>query len=47
MLRVVVLRVLFFVDMRLSYSGVTFVHYLKRFYVKLDADQLIRYLRHN
>ena len=46
MLRVVVLRVLFFVDMRLPRSKNADLHCLKLFYV-VDADQLIRYLRHN
>ena len=46
MLRVVVLRVLFFVDMRLPRTQVADLYCLKRFYA-VDADQLIRYLRHN
>ena len=45
MLRVVVLRVLFFKDMRLPLFSVADLYCLKLFYV--DADQLIRYLRHN
>ena len=45
MLRVVVLRVLFFVDMRLPRIQCRWLYCLKLF-VKL-VDQLIRYLRHN
>ena len=46
MLRVVVLVVLFFVDMRLPLVfSVADLYCLKRYVV--DADQLIRYLRHN
>ena len=46
MLRVVVLRVLFFVDMRLPVFSVADLYCLKLFTL-VDADQLIRYLRHN
>ena len=42
MLRVVVLRVLFFVDMRLPRISVADLYCLKLFYVKL-MNQLIRY----
>ena len=45
MLRVVVLRVLFFVDMRLPVFRPLIV-LSEVVYVK-EADQLIRYLRHN
>ena len=46
MLRVVVLRVLFFVDAELPVFSVALILYcLKLFYVKLMPDQLIRYLR--
>ena len=47
MLRVVVLRVLFFVDMRFSVFSVADLYCLKLFLRYVDADQLIRYLRHN
>ena len=48
MLRVVVLRVLFFVDMRLPrIQCVADLYCLKLFLRWVDADQLIRYLRHN
>ena len=48
MLRVVVLRVLFFVDMMVALVfSVADLYCLKLFYV-VDADHpLIRYLRHN
>ena len=48
MLRVVVLRVLFFVDMRLPRYSVSLLICIvwSCFYV-VDADQLSRYLRHN
>ena len=47
MLRVVVLRVLFFVDMRLPRIHIADLYCLKLFLRQVDADQLIRYLRHN
>ena len=48
MLQVVVLRVLFFVDMSCPVFSVADLYCLRScFYVKFDADQLIRYLRHN
>ena len=48
MLRVVVLQVLFFVDMSCPVFSVADLYCLKLFlHVKLSADQLIRYLRHN
>ena len=46
MLRVAVLRVLFFVDMRLPVFSVADLYCLKLLYV-VDADHSIRYLRHN
>ena len=47
MLRAVVLRVLFFVDMRLPRIQCRRIRHWKLFLRKVDADQLIRYLRHN
>ena len=47
MLRVVVLRVLFFVDMRVAPYCVADLYCLELFYVKLMQIELIRYLRHN
>ena len=47
MLRVVVLRVLFFVDMRLPHCSVADLYCLEVVFTLVDADQLIRYLRHN
>ena len=48
MLRAVVLRVLPFVDMRLPvFSVAADLYCLKRALRYVDADQLIRYLRHN
>ena len=44
MLRVVVLRVLFFVDMRRLVFSVADLYCLKLFFNVVDADQLIRYL---
>ena len=46
MLRVVVLRVLFFVDMRLPRIQCAVV-LSEVVFTLVDADQLIRYLRHN
>ena len=46
MLRVVVLRVLFFVDMRLPVFSVADL-VMSVVFTLVDADQLIRYLRHN
>ena len=45
MLRVVVLRVLFSVDMRLPHSVLIVLSEVV--FTLVDADQLIRYLRHN
>ena len=47
MLRVVVLRVLFFVDMRLPRIQCRVDLYCLKLFTLVDADQLIRYLRHN
>ena len=47
MLRVVVLRVLFFVDMRLPRIQCQLICIVWCCFYVIDADQLIRYLRHN
>ena len=48
MLRVVVLRVLFFADEEVARYSVSLICIvLKLFLHVVDADQLIRYLRHN
>ena len=47
MLRVAVLRVLFFVDMRLPVFSVADLWAILKLMAVVDADQLIRYLRHN
>ena len=47
MLRVVVLRVLFFVEHEVAPYSVSLICIVEVVFTFVDADQLIRYLRHN